>query len=799
MSLNITSITNAAWWVKVMATITIDGQTVEVEPGTMVIEAADDAGIVIPRFCYHKKLSVAANCRMCLIEVEKGRKPMPACATPVTDGMTVFTKSKMALDAQKAVMEFLLINHPLDCPICDQGGECELQDVSVGYGAGISQYDDEKRVVVDDDLGSLISTEMTRCIHCTRCVRFGQEVAGQREMGATGRGEHTQIGTFVKHSMSSEVSGNIIDLCPVGALTSKPYRYTARAWELSSHKQIAGHDCLGSNTTVHRRRNEVMRVSPSENESINETWLSDRDRFSYTGVNSDDRLLKPMLKKDGVWFEVEWQQALNAVLAGFNRTIGKNGADSVAAICSPSSTTEEAYLLQKLMRGIGVDNIDHRLHQTDFSDQQHLPMAPITSHAISEIENDDAIFMIGSDVQREQPLLGLRVRKATLNDAKVFCLNVVDYDFNFSTEQTITVSPNEMAHKLTMIVAHLAKLDGNVFDDAKLLLIGIESSTEAKVIAQALYNGKSTTIILGAISHNHPQAAVLRSLVHLIERYIDVKVYRMTEGANEAGCHIAGALPHRGPGGVATNNDALDLQASLANRAAGLFLLNVEPELDVANPHQARQTLFGAEFVTVVNSYKSASMLEYADVLLPAGVSFETSGTFVNACGDWQSFKGVAPCPGDARPVWKILRVLGNLFNVSGFDFDSSEDVLNELKSLCNISNQVKATWFKPEVLEHDDSLVRIGQWPLYRADSMTRHATPLQKSAANDLPCVKLNSQTAKKYKLQETATVSQGDIEITLPLIIDDRVSVNAVYIANAWPETSDLGLSFGTISLK
>lgn len=783
-----------------MTTITIDGQAIEVEPGTMVIEAADEAGIVIPRFCYHKKLSVAANCRMCLIEVEKGRKPMPACATPVTDGMTVFTKSKMALDAQKAVMEFLLINHPLDCPICDQGGECELQDVSVGYGSTESQYNEEKRVVVDDNLGSLISTEMTRCIHCTRCVRFGQEVAGMREMGSTGRGEHTQIGTFVEHSITSEVSGNIIDLCPVGALTSKPYRYSARAWELTQHTQIASHDCLGSNILIHSRRNEVMRVAPKENESINETWLSDLDRFAYTGVNSDKRLLKPMLKKNGSWIEVDWQQALNAVVAGFNRAIGKKGADSIAAICSPSSTTEEAYLLQKLMRGIGVENIDHRLHQTDFSDQQNLPMAPIASHAISAIDEDDVILMIGSDVQREQPLLGLRIRKASLSDAKIFCLNPIEYRVNFETEQTITVAPNEMVYQLATIVAELAKLSGNVFDDAKELLLGLKGSKDAKAIAKALYKGKSTSIILGAISHNHPQASTLRSLVNLIERYIDVRIYRMTEGANEAGCHIAGALPHREPCGKSIAEPGLDIQQAIAKRVSGLLLINVEAQLDVANPHLARQTLLGAEFVTVVSSYKSDSMLEYADILLPAGVSFETSGTFVNACGEWQSFKGAVACPGDARPAWKILRVLGNLFNVDGFDFDSSEQVLDELKSIYKMSSPQPTTWFKPEVLEHSkDSLVRVGQWPLYRIDSMARHSIPLQKSAANDLPCVKLHPQTAKKYNLQANATVSQGEIEITLPLIIDETIAINAVYVANAWPETSDLGQSFGAISLS
>lgn len=784
-----------------MATIEIDGQTLEVEQGAMVIEAADDAGIIIPRFCYHKKLSVAANCRMCLVEIENGRKPMPACATPVTDGMKVFTKSKMALDAQKAVMEFLLINHPLDCPICDQGGECELQDVSVGYGSDISNYSETKRSVVDDDLGALISTEMTRCIHCTRCVRFGEEVAGQREMGATGRGESTHIGTFVKHAMRSEVSGNIIDLCPVGALTSKPFRFSARAWELSQHKQIASHDCLGSNTLLHLRRNKVMRVVPSENESVNETWLSDRDRFAYCGAESKDRLTKPKMKKDGNWVEVSWQEALNAVLLGFNRIINKHGVDAISALCSPSSTTEEAYLFQKLARGMGIKNIDHRLHQTDFSDQEVLPLAPIAKTPISAIEEANSILLIGSNVQREQPLLGLRVRKATLNQAKVYSVNAVDYDFNFETTDKIIASPNDLLVHLASIVSELFTLSGQSFGDAKHLLENSQATVSARTIAKALYSSQKTSIVLGAIAHNHPQASTIRSLVHLIERCINVNVYRMTEGANEAGCHLAGVLPHRGPAGVSlAENKGLDVQSALSQRVLGALLFNVEPELDVANPYQARQSMLGAEFVTVISSYQSESMLDYADILLPAALTFETSGTFVNAMGDWQTFTGATSCAGDSRPAWKILRVLANLFELSGFDFESSAEVLSELKTKLNIAPELKTTWFKPEPITKTEAvLTRVGEWPMYRVDAMTRHSLPLQNSAANDTPCITLNSKTAKKYHLNESATVSQGSIEITLPLTIDDRIAENVAYVANAWGETSDLGLSFGSITLK
>lgn len=783
-----------------MATIEIDGRVLEVEQGAMVIEAADDAGITIPRFCYHKKLSVAANCRMCLVEIENGRKPMPACATPVTDGMKVFTKSKMALDAQKAVMEFLLVNHPLDCPICDQGGECELQDISMGYGNDASVYGESKRSVVDDDLGSLIATEMTRCIHCTRCVRFGEEIAGQREMGATGRGESTHIGTFVKHAVTSEVSGNIIDLCPVGALTSKPFRFSARAWELTQHEQVASHDCLGSNISIHCRRQDVMRIVPKENESINETWLSDRDRFAYTGANSDKRLLKPMLKKNGAWAEVEWQEALNAVLLGFNRIIGKHGSEAVAALCSPSSTTEEAYLLQKFMRAIGVNNLGHQLHQTDFSDQHVLPLAPISKASLTDLDDADTIFLIGSNVQREQPVLGLRVRKAQLNGANILSLSVVDHHVNFAIAEKSVKTPSDMIEELAGVVVELQTLTSQTFDEANTLLKSVKPSEKAQKIASMLHAGKHVNIILGAIAHNHSQAATLRSLVHLIERCIDVNIFRMTEGANEAGCHIAGMLPHRSACGMRLENEGLDLQTLLSKPLGAAFLLNVDPEFDIANPAKARQALLGTEFVVAASAYTSDSMFDYADVLLPVAVSFETSGTFINALGNWQSFNGVCAPQGEARPAWKVLRVLANLFELSGFEYNSSEEVLKELKSAMKLASTVVSAWHCPKSLKGEEGeLFRIGEWPMYRVDAMTRNAKPLQASAANDKPCIKVHPETAIKLKLAESATVSQGDIEITLPLVIDERIAQGAVYVANGWIETSDLGSSFGAILLK
>lgn len=782
-----------------MTSIEIDGKTVEVESGSMVIEAADKLGVTIPRFCYHKKLSVAANCRMCLVEIEKARKPMPACATPVTDGMKVFTKSPMALAAQKAVMEFLLINHPLDCPICDQGGECELQDVSMGYGEDVSGFAEGKRAVEGDDLGPLISTEMTRCIHCTRCVRFGEEVAGIRELGATGRGEAMQIGTYIKHSIQSEVSGNIIDLCPVGALTSRPFRFTARAWELRQHSSVAAHDCLGSNTSSHVRRHELMRVVPRENEEINETWLSDRDRFSYTGLSSKERLTKPMVKKEGSWCEVEWDEALQVTAEGIKKIITKHGPEAFAAFCSPQSTTEEAFLLQKCMRGLGVENLDCRVHQVDFADQHALPMAPVAQHPISEIEQAKAVFLIGSNVQREQPLLGLRVRKASMNGASVVSLNAVDYNFNFELEAKNIVSPQALPLQLAAIITQL--LDSNLLTkEQQRLLEGIKINEQSQQIARVIHGAGEVTILLGALAQNHPEAAAIRSLVHLLESHFNVKVYRLTEGANEAGCHYAGMLPHRGPFGAGREKTGLDIQAALNKKMKGYLLHNIEAELDIASPNAARQALLAGEFVVMLTSFKSTHMFDYADVLLPTATYAETSGCFVNVNDEWQRFRGVTPCPGDARPAWKVIRVLANLFDISDFDYAATSEVLKEIEVAKELAPSLAREDYQAKTLARSTAkLVRIGEWPMYRIDSVCRHAKPLQESAANEKAEIRIHPRTARKYKVQEVATVSQGEIEITLPLVCDDRVAEGAVYIANAWPESSDLGHAYSPIEIK
>lgn len=782
-----------------MATIEIDGKTLEAENGQMIIEVADEANIHIPRFCYHKKLSVAANCRMCLVEVENGRKPVPACATPITNGMKVYTQSEEAVRSQKAVMEFLLINHPLDCPICDQGGECELQDVSMGFGAAQSDYEEAKRSVDDENLGTLVSTEMTRCIHCTRCVRFGDEVAGLRELGATGRGENVEIGTYVEKSLKSEVSGNIIDLCPVGALTSKPYRYTARAWEMTQHDGIAPHDCLGSNIHLHTRRDELMRVVPKENETINETWLSDRDRFSYLGLKSPDRAGKPLIKKNGQWTEVDWETALKFTVEGLNKIIEQNGPEQVAAFSSPSSSLEEQYLLQKVMREIGVNNLDHRIHQEDFRDQDLLPVMPQNSLPYEQIEQQQHILLIGCNIHREVPLAGVRVRKAYRDGATINSISPIDHEYHFDVSHKMLISPLEMPNHLASIAVALAEDVKTLPEQVQKLLIGIEPQETAKHIAKNLQS--QSAIILGAISENHPEASLIRTLVDLICELSDSKVIRLTEGSNSAGSSLAGMLPHRGVAGKIIDPVGLDIQQALSAKLKAYVLMGCDATFDISNPALAHQSMLGAEFVVCISAFASKSVQEYADVILPMAPYSETSGTYINIDGTWQTFKGAVKPYEEARPAWKILRVLGNLFAKPGFDYVSSEEVLQDIRSQFDMLQDKKYTRYYPESMpEHQiRGMIRVGEWPLYRTDAVVRHAQALQQCASADTTCIKVHPDTADRLKLGEVATVSQGDIEITLPLKRDERIAPEVVWVANAMPETIDLGSAFAVINIK
>lgn len=781
-----------------MAIIHIDDKTYEVEDGRMVIEVLDKLGIFLPRFCYHKKLSLAANCRMCLVTLANSPKQVPACTTPITNGIKIYTKSSETRRSQEAIMEFLLINHPLDCPICDQGGECELQDVSLGFGYSNSEYKESKRSVEDDDLGSLISTEMTRCIHCTRCVRFGDEIAGLRELGATGRGESMQIGTYVKHSIVSEVSGNIIDLCPVGALTSKPFRFKARPWELTQYEGIAPHDCLGSNIYSHLRRDELMRVVPKENEAINETWLSDRDRFSYLGLNSQARAGQPKIKRNGQWETVDWETALKYTAEGISRVIKQYGPEQFASFASPSSSLEEFYLLQKLMRELGIHNIDHRIRQVDFRDQDKQATLPTSSIIYAEIENQHNVLLLGCNIHKEIPLAGVRLRKAFRNGAKLYAINSVDYDYRFGVLEKIIISPQELVIQVAKLVLAMTPEPFSLPIEVQRLLIGLELDEKTLAIATALQQPNSL-IVMGAICENHPDAALLRTLVYFIEQ-LGVGILRLTTGANTAGAWLAGAVPHRGVGGKTVASAGLDVQAALDKKLKGYLLLGLEPGYDFANPSRTRQSMLGAEFVVLLSAFYNESMQDYANVILPIAPYVETSGTYINIDRTWQSVKGHKPPYAEARPAWKVLRVLGNLLGCNNFEYSSSVEVLEEIKSIIKTLPEKEYEPFYVEALPSwTFPLVRLGEWPLYRSDMIVRHAIALQQCAAAEFPCIRANPITVEKLQLGEYATVSQGDIEITLPLKADERIACDVIWVANAMPETIDLGHSFNEITIK
>ncbi len=714
-----------------MVNIEIDGKLVAAKDGAMVIEAADDAGIPIPRFCYHKKLSIAANCRMCLVEVEKAAKPLPACATPVTEGMKIYTKSPRALDAQKGVMEFLLINHPLDCPICDQGGECDLQEMALGYGASNSRFMENKRVVKDKDIGPLIATEMTRCIHCTRCVRFGEEIAGIKELGATGRGEHMEIGTYVEKALASEMSGNVIDLCPVGALTSKPFRYAARAWELARRDTVAPHDCIGSNLHVDVRGNQVMRFLPRENEEINETWISDRDRFSYEGLSSPDRLRVPMIKKDGHWQETDWTTAFEFTVAGLKSVLTRHGAGQLGALISPIATTEEMYLTQKLVRSLGGSNVDHRLRQCDFSDQQRAPVHPWVGQAIADLEHVDAALLIGSNVRKEQPIAAHRLRMAALVGASVMFVNAADHEFNFPVKAKLISGVGGMERDLAGIAKALLKLTGGQSPEGlDALLAAVVVNDTYKVIAQQLHQANKATVLMGSQALAHPAMSTLRALAGVISQLSNAVFGYLPEAGNSVGGWLAGALPHRGAFGKSIATPGLNARAMLDSKLKAYLLHGIEPEFDCADPTAALTALNGADFVVSLSSYKSELMQRYANVILPIGPFTETSGTFVNAEGRWQSFAGVVSPLGESRPGWKVLRVLGNLFGLDGFDYFSSEEVRDELRAMTtDIKADNTIVWSCPSKLGVE-AVSGTMEIPMYAVDAIVRRATSLQKTA---------------------------------------------------------------------
>ncbi len=785
-------------------TIEVDGQTLTANKGQMLIDVTDDNDIYVPRFCYHKKLSVAANCRLCLVEIEKVPKLMPACATPVMDGMKVKTRTQAAFEGQKSIMEFLLINHPLDCPICDQGGECELQDLAMGYGNDVSRYQEKKRVVKDKNIGPLIQTDLTRCIHCTRCVRFGEEIAGLREMGATGRGENMQIGTYIEKSVSSEMSGNIIDLCPVGALTSKPFRYSARSWELVQKDAIAPHDSVGSNIHVHVKGNQVKRVVPANNESINEVWISDRDRFSYEAVYSDERLKLPMVKENGIWHEVDWETALDVVKNSLKVLVDSNESDQIGTIASASSTLEELYLLQKFIRGIGSNNIDSRLKQSHFADKNAGPSFPYLGQSISEFDALQSALLIGSNVRKDQPIINHRLRKAVLHGASVMALNSVDYDFNFPVVAKSIVAPDLMPIELASILKAL--VESTNADVDKQIQQSIDKAIVSDVhrtIAVNLTDADDAIVLLGNIATAHPQFLLLRSLAGLIAKLSNSKLGYLSESANTSGAWLSGALPHRLAGAKQQENVGMNTLEMLEAQLKAYVLMGVEPELDCYDSRLARDAMKNAAFVVSLTAFRSEEMNDYADVLLPISVFTETSGTYINNEGTSQSFAGVVSPLAEARPAWKVLRVLGNYFELDGFDYQSSADVLSEVMAeigdiKCDNSESWKITG---SINSSANGIQRITETPMNMIDPISRRAVSLQKTDDVSDGAIHINSALAAKNKLtnDDSANVEQDESSATLKVIIDDRVPDDCVLIQSAHPAQISLGASFGEIRIS
>ena len=701
-----------------MVEIELDGQKVEVPEGSTVMHAAEKAGTYIPHFCYHKKLSIAANCRMCLVDVEKAPKPMPACATPVTQGMVVRTKNDKAIKAQKGVMEFLLINHPLDCPICDKGGECQLQDLAVGYGAGESRYQEEKRTVFHKDVGPLISMqEMSRCIHCTRCIRFGQEVAGVMEFGMSHRGEHAEIETFVGMSVDSELSGNMIDICPVGALTSKPFRYSARTWELSRRKSVSPHDSTGANLIVQVKNNKVMRVVPLENEDINECWLADRDRFSYEALNTDERLTSPMLKQGGEWKMVDWQTALEYVANGLKQIKAEYGADTIGMLASPHSTLEELHLGALLMRGLGSENIDYRLRNAEFS-----PLASIRwlGTSIASLSQLQRVLVVGSNLRKDHPLFAQRIRQSVRKGCALNAINSVAElssadAWAMPVANKLITSAEGWAQALADVAAAIAAEKGVSAPASG------QASDAAKAIAISLLGGERKAILLGNAAAHHANASSLLALANWIGEQTGATVGYLTEAANTVGAQLANAMP---------DGAGLNAGQMLEGRLKALILLNNEPEFDSAAGARAKAALNSAQMVVTLNAFKAN--MSFSDVLLPIAPFTETPGTFVNAEGRVQSFHAVVKPLADTRPAWKVLRVLANLLDLSGFDFESSQDVLKQIPGadetqvpVNRLSNASQGEIVLSGVAGPAPAVASI-----YQLDGLVRRATSLQLTA---------------------------------------------------------------------
>lgn len=773
-----------------MVELTVDGNKVEVPEGSMVMHAAQKIGLYVPHFCYHKKLSIAANCRMCLVEVEKAPKALPACATPVTNGMVVHTCSEKAKAAQKSVMEFLLINHPLDCPICDQGGECQLQDLAVGYGGSSSRYHEEKRVVFHKDLGPLVSAEeMSRCIHCTRCVRFGQEIGGMMELGMLNRGEHSEITSFVGRSIESELSGNMIDICPVGALTSKPFRYSARTWELARRRSVSPHDSVGANLVVQVKGDRVLRVVPFENEDVNECWISDRDRFSYEGLNSDDRLAAPMIKgTDGKWQEASWADALQAVAQGLSRVRESFGAGQIGALATEYATTEEFSLLARLTRALGSENIDFRLRQTDAGFDAALSGAPWLGMPLAELDNLDRVLVVGSFLRKDHPLMAQRLRQAVKRGTQVLLLDSAADDPLLPVTARLTLAPSELARGLAEVALALAQIKQAAVPAE---FASVTPGEDAQRIAASLASGSNAAVLMGNLAVSAPNASTLAANGRAIAGLSGAKFGFLTAGGNTVGGYLAGAVPGRG-GKTAAQMLAEPLKAYV--------VLHAEPALDADNGPQALAALRGAQFAVALTAYRSSAE-EWADVMLPVAPFTETSGTFVNAAGVAQSFKGTVAPYGQTRPAWKVLRVLGNVLHLAGFEDETSEAVRDAALAggvEGRLSNDIKAAI---GLGQPAGALERLADVPIYRSDAIVRRSEPLQAHVASRAPKARMNGRTLAALGLEAGAKVrvssAQGSVELEAAL--DEAVADNAVRVAAAFAQTAALGGAFGQISVE
>lgn len=767
-----------------MVEIEIDGKLVEVKEGSTVIQAAQSIGTYIPHFCYHKKLSIAANCRMCLVEVEKAPKPVPACATPVNKGMKIFTRSEKAINAQKSVMEFLLINHPLDCPICDQGGECQLQDLTMGYGKSSSRYQEEKRVVFHKNVGPLISMEeMSRCIHCTRCVRFGQEIAGVMELGMLGRGEHSEITSFVGQTVDSEMSGNMIDICPVGALTSKPFRYAARTWELGRKKSLSPHDAMGSNTVLQTKGERVMRVVPLENEAINECWISDKDRFAYEGLNSEDRLEQPLIKQNGEWIETDWQTALEYVASGLSGVKADHGAEAIAAIAHPMSSVEELYLLNKLIKELGSQDIETRLRQIDPTNDISTPWL---GRPIAELEKLHRALVIGSFLRKDHPLIATRLRRATKAGLQVMRIDTGADDW-LMPAQSMTLAPSKWLSALQAIALEVA--------NAKSIPAPVNishSDAKAKVFAQALLSGEQKSIFIGNTALAHPQATQIAAWAQWIADQTGATLGFLGEGANFVGAKLIGA----------TNKG---IQSILDGSKKAVVLYQVEPTMDLANPAMAKEALLQAQTVIAISSFISDDLLDLADVILPITPYSEQAGTYINIVGDVQTVQASVRPLGQARPGWKVLRVLGDLLKLDGFHFNAVDEVMNSalggLDIPAALSNRTQVSLASGQS-PLSVGIERVADLPIYFTDAIVRRAQSLHLTVdSKNAMKAGLSPELFAQFGLKEgdAIKVTQGNHSVVMPATLQKGLASGVVRIATGTPVSAELGSSFGELIVE